>query len=65
MYGERFSTLVNYDWYHPRYAHRYELNEVEQWFERNQLRLVEETSTDVQHYLKGQKEAPEADHGLA
>jgi SAM-dependent methyltransferase len=52
-WGERFSTLVNYDWYHPEHAHRYEVDELRAWFEDAGLHVRSETSTAAQHYLEG------------
>lgn len=32
MGGWTFSLMVNYDWYRPRYAHRYAPQEINEWF---------------------------------
>lgn len=57
-FGERYSTLVNYDWYHPEFAYRYELDEVKAWFDENGIDLVESQSIEVQHFLLGRKRPP-------
>lgn len=54
-YGEEYSTLVNFDWYHPPYAYRYHFDEIAQWFRSNEIEIVESTSIDVQHYVVGRK----------
>jgi SAM-dependent methyltransferase/uncharacterized protein YbaR (Trm112 family) len=38
--GERLSTLVNFDWYHPPYASRHTREEVEGWCEQADLDVV-------------------------
>lgn len=53
QFAERYSTLVNYDWYHPEFAYRYELDEVKSWFAENGLRLTETQSIEAQHFLLG------------
>ncbi len=60
LFGERFSTLVNYDWYHPPFAFRYRLDEVLPWFEEEGLEVVETTTIPVQHYLVGRRPAVDA-----
>jgi len=55
QFGEQLSTLVNYDWYHPPYAFRYEIEEVKRWFLTNRIDITETTSIRAQHYLKGIK----------
>jgi SAM-dependent methyltransferase len=54
-FGDRYSTLVNYDWYHPPYAYRYELDEVKSWFDANGIEIVETRSIAVQHFIVGVK----------
>jgi SAM-dependent methyltransferase len=57
QFGDRYSTLVNYDWYHSEFAYRYELEEVKAWFDENRIELVEAHSIEVQHFLLGRKGA--------
>lgn len=52
-FGDRLSALVNYDWYHPEFAFRYELDEVVTWFTGAGLEVVSTTSTRAQHYVEG------------
>jgi SAM-dependent methyltransferase len=54
-FGDTYSTLVNYDWYHPEHAFRYDIEELREWFDANGLELVEEQSIEVQHYLRGRR----------
>jgi SAM-dependent methyltransferase len=54
-FGEKYSTLVNYDWYHPQYAYRYTLDEVVSWFSENGIELNDTISIEAQHYLVGKK----------
>ncbi len=50
VFGERYSTLVNYDWYHPEFAHRFDAAGVRTWLERRGLEVVELESSKAQHY---------------
>jgi len=52
-FGEKYSTLVNYDWYHPPFAYRYTIDEMKAWFHENNLEITETISADVQHYVTG------------
>lgn len=56
-FGDTYSTLVNYDWYHPEYAFRYDIEELREWFNANGLEIVDEQSIEVQHYLRGRRPA--------
>jgi len=51
-FSERHCDLVNFDWYHPPYAHRYELAELERWADDNGLRVTKTASTEAQHYVE-------------
>jgi SAM-dependent methyltransferase len=52
-FSERHCDLVNYDWYHPPYAYRYEMSELARWATENGLAIVRQASTEAQHYLEG------------
>jgi SAM-dependent methyltransferase len=52
-FGDRYSDVVNYDWYHPTYAYRYELDELIGWYEQQGLRVVRKMSIKAQHYVEG------------
>lgn len=52
-FGERYSDVVNFDWYHPPYAYRYEPADILAWFDENNLRLDRSFSTKAQHYFEG------------
>lgn len=54
-FGDLYSTLVNYDWYHPQFAYRYELDEVKQWFDENGIELMGYDALEVQYFLMGRK----------
>jgi SAM-dependent methyltransferase len=56
-FGDRYSTLVNYDWYHPAFAHRQDAGEVVAWFERLGLDVQTVTSTKAQHYVEARRPA--------
>ncbi|NIO21589.1 MAG: methyltransferase domain-containing protein [Candidatus Aenigmarchaeota archaeon] len=34
------NNLVNFDWYHPKYAHRHSLDEVKRWFKESGLKIA-------------------------
>jgi SAM-dependent methyltransferase len=50
-FGERFSTLVNFDWYHPPYAFRYDEDEIRSWFGENGLEILDYRAIAAQHYF--------------
>jgi arsenite methyltransferase len=52
-FGERYSDVVNFDWYHPPYAYRYEPEEVRAWFDEHNLEIDQVCSTKAQHYFEG------------
>lgn len=54
-FGEKYSTLVNYDWYHPEFAYRYDIKELRQWFNNNNITITNEITIEAQHYLEGIK----------
>ena len=56
-FGEKYSTIVNYDWYHPPYAYRYQFDEVADWFKEEGLTISEAISIAVQHSVCGVKAA--------
>lgn len=35
------NVVINYDWYHPQLCSRHTLDEVKEWFEKNNLRIVQ------------------------
>jgi SAM-dependent methyltransferase len=55
QFGEEYSTLVNFDWYHPPYAYRYELKELETWFSENGVRIVRTAAIEAQYFILGEK----------
>lgn len=52
-FGEQYSSVVNYDWYHPTYAYRYEFDDLAAWFDRNRISINHSHSTSFQHFLDG------------
>jgi SAM-dependent methyltransferase len=61
-FGDRYSTLVNYDWYHPPYAYRYDLDEVRSWFAATGIDVIDVRSIEAQHYVAGRKPMEAATH---
>jgi len=54
-FGERYSDVVNYDWYHPAHAHRFERDEIVGWFVKHGLRVTKTCSIKAQHYVEGER----------
>lgn len=54
-FGDRYSDIVNFDWYHPPYAFRYDRHEIENWFSSAGLEIVAQSSTKAQHYFEGKR----------
>lgn len=54
-FSERHCDLVNFDWYHPPYAYRYEMDELRQWSVECSLVVTRTASTEAQHYLEATK----------
>jgi len=54
-FGEDCSTVVNYDWYHATDAYRYLTEDLEAWFVRNDIAVLQSHSTSFQHFLGGVK----------
>jgi hypothetical protein len=44
FWNDRFTfdenNLVNFDWYHPTYAHRHSPEEIREWYEEGRLKIV-------------------------
>jgi len=53
VFGEEYSTLVNYDWYHPRFAYRYRRDEIEKWFAEEGLTVTKYSEIEAQMYFQG------------
>lgn len=53
VFGEENSTMVNYDWYHPRYAVRYQRDEVERWFGEEGMPVTKYCEIEAQMYFQG------------
>ncbi len=54
-FGEEYSTLVNFDWYHPPYAYRYDLAELTDWFKECKLKIVRTDAIEAQYFVMGEK----------
>lgn len=54
-FGERYSNIVNFDWYHPEFAYRYDLDEVLRWFDEEGVAVTATDTTKAQHYLEGRR----------
>ncbi|MBX9679888.1 MAG: methyltransferase domain-containing protein [Gemmataceae bacterium] len=57
VFGEEYSTLVNYDWYHPPFAYRYEPEEILGWYREEGLEVVKRDGIEAQYYFLGEKKA--------
>ncbi|WP_342728294.1 class I SAM-dependent methyltransferase [Bradyrhizobium sp. B097] len=51
-FSEQHCDLVNFDWYHPPFAFRYKRDELREWAASCGLEIVNEASTEAQHYLE-------------
>ena len=54
-FGEEYSTLVNFDWYHPPFAYRYDLPEVMEWFAESRLTVHKTDAIEAQYFVLGKK----------
>jgi SAM-dependent methyltransferase len=55
QFGDYYSNVVNFDWYHPPYAYRYEVATLRGWFEEAGFTVATAISTKPQHFLEGQR----------
>lgn|GEM_PF-190016 len=51
------NVLVNYDWYHPRYAWRHTVEEVRAWLQEAGLKVVHETIDEPGITMRGKRDA--------
>jgi SAM-dependent methyltransferase len=51
-FSEEHCDLVNFDWYHPPYAFRFDAGNLREWAEDDGLCITREASTEAQHYLE-------------
>jgi SAM-dependent methyltransferase len=54
-FGEKWSDIVNFDWYHPPFAYRYTLQEAIAMNERCGLGIAKTESNKAQHYIEAIK----------
>jgi hypothetical protein len=54
-WGDERSDIVNFDWYHPPYAHRFSVEDLTLLAEENGLQILRCMSIKAQHYLEAQK----------
>jgi SAM-dependent methyltransferase len=52
IFGEKYSDVVNFDWYHPPHAHRFTKDEILDLFGELGLHVVREDSMPAQHYVE-------------
>lgn len=52
-FGDDLSSIVNFDWYHPTYAYRYDVETLRDWFLRAGFKVERQISTKAQHYFEG------------
>lgn len=57
MFGEKYSSVVNFDWYHPTYAYRYRVEELLKWYDECGIAVSDVQSTTFQHFIDGTKRA--------
>jgi SAM-dependent methyltransferase len=55
-FGEEYSDIVNFDWYHPTYAYRYTLDEIIAMARANGLRVERTASIPAQHFIEAVKQ---------
>jgi SAM-dependent methyltransferase len=55
VFGEYYSDVVNFDWYHPPYAYRYTHDEICSLFLDLGLKITKTNSTAAQHYVEAVK----------
>jgi SAM-dependent methyltransferase len=48
-----WSDVINFDWYHPPYAYRYNIAEIEGWYRDAGLEIIHVESHKAQHYVEG------------
>ena len=51
-FSDQHCDLVNFDWYHPPYAFRFEMSDLQAWAESAGLSVARRASTEAQHYLE-------------
>lgn len=51
-FSEKHCDVVNFDWYHPPFAYRYEMKELEKWGADNGLSVVAQAATEAQYFLE-------------
>jgi hypothetical protein len=54
-FGDEYSDLVNFDWYHPEFAFRFDGEELRRWFEEEGLSVVDSRALKAQHYVAGRR----------
>lgn len=54
-FSEKHCDLVNFDWYHPPYAYRYEVEDLLCWAAEEGLEVARQASTEAQHYFEARK----------
>lgn len=54
-FSQRHCDLVNFDWYHPPYAHRFDLGELTQWMHDARLEILRTASTEAHHYVEARR----------
>ncbi len=57
QFSKQHCDLVNFDWYHPPYAHRYTVDEFAGMAIDNGLTIVSQKSITAQHYMEATRSA--------
>ena len=55
IFGEKYSDVVNFDWYHPPFAYRFTQDEVLALFSKAELQVTKASSSTAQHYVEAIK----------
>lgn len=51
-FSEAHCDVVNFDWYHPPFAYRYDMSELERWAADSGLTVTKRASIDAQNYME-------------
>jgi SAM-dependent methyltransferase len=55
MFGEKYSDIVNFDWYHPPYAYRFSESEAIDLFSSLNVKIVRTCTIPSQHFIEATK----------
>lgn len=55
LFGDKYSDIVNFDWYHPPYTYRFSMEEILAWFAAEGIKVTVKDTIPAQHYVEGVK----------